>query len=372
MLGKVTVVTEPAANRHTRVMFVRCVLDSWPGLDVGVAQRVVAEQWRERGHDGVVDVVPMPLPAGARALADATRIPVSDEVTGFQHGAGVWLAPALGQGQGHGQGGAGEAWDSAALGKALAALAAGEIGAGEIGAGEIGAGAISTARGRRFVIVVGDTAPSSDPTEVWLGDLSALKSAVESLEILVLVTSDRPLLGFKGMSAALRDGNESDPFIAQLSQESEKRWSAIASEADAVSARKTLLGTSRLSDEPGSGAAGGLAYCLAALGARVVPFSRALEELLSSRQAAPELRQEPDLWVAVTSHLTPRSLDTAVAAAVSGVAARSGVPAVVLTGAAEVGKRDQLAAGLAGVHEAQGDAAGLADGVRRLAQTWGR
>ena len=362
MLGKVTVVTEPAANRHTRVMFVRCVLDSWPGLDVGVAQRVVGEQWRERGHDCAVDVVPMPLPGGARVLADATRIPVSDVVTGFERRSGMWLAPALGQGQGHFQDGAEQAWDSAALGKALAALAAGESGDGDFAA----AGTL------RIVITVGDTPPHTDPTDVWLGDLAGLKSALESLEILVLVTSDRPLLGFKGMSAAMRDGNESDPFIAQLSQESEKRWSAIAAEADAVSARKTLLGNSRLSDEPGSGAARGLAYCLAALGARVVPFSKALEELLTSGQATPEPRHEPDLWVAVTSHLTPRSLDTAVAAAVSGIAARSGIPAVVLTGAAEVGKRDQLAAGLAAVHEAQGDAVGLADGVRRLAQTWGR
>ncbi len=82
--------------------------------------------------------------------------------------------------------------------------------------------------------------------------------------------------------------------------------------------------------------------------------------------------EDADLVVSVVNHLTPRTLDHGLAQAMAHLAARRGIPAIVLAHRVQVGKRDLMAAGLASAHEASAGEEGLRDGVRRLAATWTR
>ncbi len=168
------------------------------------------------------------------------------------------------------------------------------------------------------------------------------------------------------MSASLLTGREADAALAAAAQEQERRWIEIAREGDAVAGREALMGPARVSDQPGTGAAGGLAYVLAALGARIVPAAHYLPEASGLAASA----RDAGLLVGVGGDLTPATLDNGVAASVAIVAGRTGVPATVLSTEVHVGRRDLMAAGLSSAHEAAPGAHGLAEGIGRVAHTW--
>ncbi|SEI90381.1 glycerate kinase [Demequina mangrovi] len=314
---------------------------SWPLQDAGSlapadTARLVRDAWEATSPH--VDLAVVAAPSGAPRSADALsgdEAPVGGAIA-RRVGTTVVLAPATGA-----------RWEPAALGSALLGLAA---------AGE----------GATVVVPLGDEPPAGDAVDLWGGGLEAARAGVATLDIVALVGSDRPLLGFSGMSAAVRDGREHDAALAAAAQAQEERWTAIAREADPLASRRTLLGPARLSDEPGTGAAGGLAYALAALGARLVPASSALAALAGLEEEA----ATADVVVAVTARLRAADLDHGVAAAASSLAARRGVPCVVVTADLGVGKRDLMAAGIASAHEGAPGEAGLADQIRRVAQTW--
>lgn len=318
-------------------------VESWPGVDgtaaltPQAAASVVEQEWRASAPHVTVEAFPVPV-AGPR-MADAVAGPRSraggTEVV--EGPAGLWLAPANGASR----------WNPQDLSTALLGLAA---------AGE-----------KRIVHVpLGDEPPAGDAVDLWGGNAQAVRKALASLAVLALPGVNRPLLGFHGMSSAVRDGREHDPAIAAASQEQERRWTAIALEGDAVGATGALLGPSRLSDSPGTGAAGGLAYCLAVLGVRLAPASTYVVEAWGIREAS----ESADLLAAITGDLTPRALDYGIASAMAAQAGLRAVPAVVLSPSVQVGKRDLMAAGVASAHEAAVGEPGLSDGVRRLAQTW--
>ena len=277
-------------------------------------------------------------------------------------GATEWLAPGSGASR----------WNPRALSEALVALAAtgAPVTRGPNSASLATAAATASAREARVpitvVIPVGDEAPAGDATDLWRGGLAALRESLRGLDLVVLATSNRPLLGFHGMSAALIGGREGDGPLAAAAQYQEQRWGDIARGADPVAGHESLVGPPRLSDQPGTGAAGGLAYALAALGARIVAASHYLAEASGLSDAA----AHADLVVGVGGDLTPTALDTGVAASVATVAAHAGVPATMLSTAVNVGRRDLMAAGLASAHEAAQGPAGLLEGVRRVAHTW--
>ncbi len=216
------------------------------------------------------------------------------------------------------------------------------------------------------VVPVGDTAPAGDATDVWLGGLAPMRAGVAALNLQVGVSSQRPLLGFNGMSAALRDGRENDAVIGQAAQAQEERWAGIAADADEIASVKSLLGSTRLSDMPGTGAAGGLAYALAALGGRLVPSAHTLATLAGAESAS----ASADLVVAVVPALVPRTLDDGVVPAASALAASYGIPAVVIAPGSRIGRRDLMNAGLVSAHEGEPGPAGLRAVIRRVAQTW--
>ena len=222
---------------------------------------------------------------------------------------------------------------------------------------------------RTVVIPVGDDAIAGDAVELWSGSLPMTRKMLTGLDIVVLVSSRRPLLGFQGMSAAMVEGRESNPGVAAAAQAQEERWQDVAAYGDAVGDRGALMGPTRLSDEPGTGAAAGLAYALAAVGARLVPASTYLADAAG---LGTEVSRGADLVFGIGSELSPRSLDHGVSVPVAAAAAARGVPAIMLAPGVRVGKRDLMAAGITSAHEAAEGPEGLSDGVRRVAQTWAR
>lgn len=321
-------------------MRVVAAVNGWPGddaLDPRAAALMVGEAWWEAEPGTVVHA--LPVGDGGPRTADAwpgeRSLVGGAEVVEFR---GVrWLAPSQGAAR----------WNPMDLSAALLGLAA-------------------SATSGPVVVPVGDEAPAGDAVGVWGGALAAVRQALRQLDLVVIATSQRPLLGFHGMSASLMAGREADEALAAAAQRQERRWTKIARDGDAVAARQALVGPSRLSDQPGTGAGSGLAYVLAALGARVVPAAQYLAE--ASGLAAQG--EDADLILGVGGDLTPTSLDNGVAASVAAVAARGAVPATMLSTAVHVGRRDLMAAGLSSAHEAARGPDGLADGIRRVAQTW--
>lgn len=314
-------------------------VERWPGVEsVREAGRIAAAAWGE-ASDATLEV--FAVGDGGPRTADAFA-PDRISVGGAQAvptAAGPLLSPK----------GVEQRWNPHDLATALLGLAA--------AADEV-QGAV--------IIPLGDATPAGDAMDVWGPAPAQTRATLAKLSLRALVTSDRPLLGFHGMSASLRDGRESDQAIAIASQEQEARWRSIAATGDAIAARGTLLGPNRLSDAPGSGAAGGLAYCLAALGATLTRASDYLADAVGLSDAA----GAADLVLALGGPLTPSTLDTGIATTAARLAARHALPAVAITSELNVGRRDVMAAGLSGTHEGEPGASGLADVVRRVAQTW--
>jgi len=272
-------------------------------------------------------------------LFDGTTVPVGGAVATHTSGA-IVLSPAGPQLR----------WDPPSLSTALLGLAA---------------DADASGTPPTVYVPVGDLPPAGDATDLWSGGLPAMRRALASLDLVALVSHPRPLLGFHGMSAALRDGRESDAAIAAAAQAQEARWNAIAMETDPLAQRTTLMGPARLSDAPGSGAAGGLAYCLGAVGARLMPASAALGEMTGYTPAVAGAQ----VAVIVVDDLTPSTLDH-IAAPSAAAAAAHAVPSVAITPSLHVGKRDLLAAGIVSAYEAGAGLDGLAGRLERIARTW--
>lgn len=227
---------------------------------------------------------------------------------------------------------------------------------------------------RRVVVPVGDLDPAGDATRVWgaarpgTQELLDLRGALDSLDIVVLTSTDRPLLGFHGMSSALRDGREADTAVAVAAQRQEERWTAIARAVDPHVARTTLIGSARLSDAAGTGAAQGLAYCLAAAGGRIVTDATGYLADLSGVHDA--FDAEVAVAVAIAPTLTPTSLDHGIASSLARAAAHLAIPAIAVAPEVLVGKRDLMAAGLAAAYAAGSGLDALTHQIRRVAQTW--
>lgn len=322
-------------------------VQSWPGgLDPIAAAAEVTVTAREVAADVTMSIYPLgdggPCTAHVWAGAQSEHVGGADVVR--RNGA-AWLMPARGATR----------WDPVGLSTALIGLAA------------------DASRGARVVVAVGDTPPAGDAAALWGPSVEALRHALKPLDIVALVTADRPLLGFHGMSAALLDGREGDPAMASAAQAQEERWTGLARHADAVAAVSTLIGPTRASDVPGTGAAGGLAYALHVVGARLIPaFPVLVSETEGGDTTKDAAASAPDVAVVVTEALTPRTLDHGLATAVSARAASRGIPTVALSETLHVGKRDLMAAGVDSAHTSTAGAEGLREGVRRVLQTWAR
>ncbi|WP_430869215.1 glycerate kinase [Demequina aurantiaca] len=246
----------------------------------------------------------------------------------------------------------------------------------DLASGLLGLAAMAQADARRITVIVpvGNADCAGDATLLWGSGaetpslVGAARAGLASLDIVILTTTDRPLLGFHGMSSALRDGREADAAVSVAAQAQEERWTGIAREVDAVSSRPMLVGSSRLSDQPGTGAASGLAYCLAALGGRIV--TDAAGYLADAAGVARALEGDVAVAVALSPTLSPTSLDHGIASALARAASVAAVPVVAVAPEVHIGRRDLMAAGVAAVYEAGHGADALAAQLGRVAQTW--
>jgi glycerate kinase len=240
----------------------------------------------------------------------------------------------------------------------------------DLASGLLGLAAEARIQGRRqhVIVPVGNADCAGDATTVWGGGAEAMRHGLASLEVTVLVTTDRPLLGFHGMSSALRDGREADAAVAVAAQQQEQRWTEIARLTDPALNRTSLIGSSRLSDQPGTGAASGLAYCLAASGARIVTDAAAY--LAEAAGVTRAIEAGAAIAVALTPTLTPSTLDHGLARSLAQAASAEAIPTVVIAPEVHVGKRDLMNAGLAAAYEAGAGLDALRDQLGRVAQTW--
>jgi glycerate kinase len=219
-----------------------------------------------------------------------------------------------------------------------------------------------------------------------LAGLRDLRDRLRGVELVVATDVDVPLLGLHGASAGFAPQKGATPEQAQELERALGHFAhaAIAALGDAV--RPDLLagsrassGTSRLTAAPGAGAAGGLGFGLALLGARLVPGA----VLVADAVGLDGLLGDHDLVVTGEGRFDWQSLHGKVVAEVASRALPHAVPTVVVAGEVLVGRREQSAAGITAAY-AVGEtpeqvAAALAAPAQtltartaRVARTWSR
>ncbi|MDC7122519.1 glycerate kinase [Cellulomonas fimi] len=219
-----------------------------------------------------------------------------------------------------------------------------------------------------------------------LAGLRALRAAWVDVELVAATDVDVPLLGLQGASAGFAPQKGASPEQAQdleraLGDLAHAATAALADDLrpDLLAGARPSSAAARLTSAPGAGAAGGLGFGLALLGARVVPGAAFVAEHvgLDDRLAA------ADLVVTGEGRFDWQSLHGKVAARVAERALRHGIPTVVLAGEVQVGRRELSAAGITAAY-AVGETpeevrAALADPVttlraraERVARTWSR
>lgn len=338
--------------------------------------RIVATAWREAAPHVEIEALPqIDGGIGTASVLAATPAPGDVDATVVEaHGARV---PAFVSADGT------RAWLDAAEAEAAGAPGSGTLGAvvaalADAGAHTLSIGLSRTAAldgGRGFVAALAGTA-AHEP------DADAVRRAAErlaGLRISALVDTDRQLLGFQGASFSAVEELGVTKEAAQAAEHAMGQWLDVVRAA--VPARTDLLaGTSiRPERQPGAGAAGGLGFLLAALGAALVPAPAfgARATGLADRIAA------SDLVVTATGIFDWRVLEHSVLAEVAAATGALARPAVVLADEVHVGRREQMSLGLQGTYSISRSGcmrpeplavAELADELarltRRVAGTW--
>jgi len=219
-----------------------------------------------------------------------------------------------------------------------------------------------------------------------LAGLAALRGEWSRTQLVVATDVDVPLLGLTGASAGFAPQKGATPEQAQDLERAlgDFAHAAVAALADVLrpdllSGARPASATARLVSAPGAGAAGGLGFGLALLGARLLPGASLVADStgLDARIAG------ADVVVTGEGRFDWQSLHGKVAAEVAARALAHGVPTVVLAGEVLVGRRELSAAGITAAyavaeHPADVEAA-LGDPVRslhdralRVARTWSR
>ncbi|MBO3103628.1 glycerate kinase family protein [Cellulomonas fengjieae] len=216
--------------------------------------------------------------------------------------------------------------------------------------------------------------------------LRALRDHLRGVELVVATDVDVPLLGLQGASAGFAPQKGASAEQAQDLERSLGHFAHVATAALGDAVRPDLLAgsrassaVSRLTAAPGAGAAGGLGFGLALLGARLVPGS----VLVADAVGLDDLIAGHDVVVTGEGRFDWQSLHGKVASEVAQRALAHAVPTVVVAGQVLVGRRELSAAGITAAY-AVGEspeqvAAALADPARsladrsaRVARTWSR
>lgn len=223
-------------------------------------------------------------------------------------------------------------------------------------------------------------------TALDLAGLLSVRRGLAGLDLVAAVDVDVPLLGLHGASAGFAPQKGATQEQAQELERALGHFAALAESAlGGGSARANLLVASeqdpdrRTAALPGAGAAGGLGFGLALLGARLVPGAAVVADAVGLA----ERLARNDLVVTGEGTFDWQSLHGKAVAEVARLAGRAGVPAIVLAGQSTVGRREWSANGISGVYPvadrpaevraALADPAGtLAARAARVARTWSR
>lgn len=199
-----------------------------------------------------------------------------------------------------------------------------------------------------------------------LAGLAELRADWAGVELVAACDVDVPLLGLQGAAAGFSPQKGATPEQAQQLERALARFARVAGAAvgevervnllaepvafghhhDAVPAATARAGGDRLAARPGAGAAGGLGFGLALLGARLVPGAAVVADAvgLDARLGA------ADLVVTGEGRFDWQSLHGKVVAEVAHRALAHGVPTIVLAGEVLVGRREQAAEGISAAY----------------------
>jgi glycerate kinase len=219
-----------------------------------------------------------------------------------------------------------------------------------------------------------------------LSRLADVRAGLEGIDLVAATDSVLPLLGFHGLSAMIAQPAVAavpepytEPESAELAQRLEKALGCFADVAQgSLGAGRPLSGRGH-AGAAGSGCGGGVAFALLLLGARRVSGVQAVMDVvgLTGRLAG------TDVLLTAEQSFDRTSLGEQVVAGVAGAATDRGIPTVVVAGLVELGRREALAAGVAGAYalaERPADLPSTVDAVdaalearaRRTARTWSR
>lgn len=221
-----------------------------------------------------------------------------------------------------------------------------------------------------------------------LAGLVDLRARLAHVDLVAAVDVDVPLLGLHGASAGFAEQKGASPAQAQALERSLGHFAHLVTAAvgQGTAPRGLSLrladggaGARDLLQLPGAGAAGGIGFALAALGARVLPGAQVVADAVGLA------RRIADVGLVLTGEgtLDWQSLHGKVVHAVAQQGLGHGVPVVAVAGQVYAGRREWSAAGLAGVYAvaerpdevdaALADPAGtLTARVTRVARTWSR
>ncbi|WP_182111348.1 glycerate kinase [Actinotalea sp. JY-7876] len=224
-------------------------------------------------------------------------------------------------------------------------------------------------------------------TAADLAGLADLRRRTASVDLVAATDVDVPLLGLHGASAGFAGQKGATPEQAQDLERALGHFAdLVGAELARDGVRRDLLaspasrGAGRaLAQLPGAGAAGGLGFALAVLGARVTSGAQVVADAVGLSDAV----AAADLVVTGEGALDWQSLHGKVVQAVADAGLAHGVPVVAVAGQVLIGRREWGAAGLAGAYAvaerpeqvpaALADPAGtLAARTERVARTWSR
>ncbi|GAA1733572.1 glycerate kinase [Aeromicrobium alkaliterrae] len=235
-------------------------------------------------------------------------------------------------------------------------------------------GSVTTDGGAGLLAALGATADVSlaDGPEGLDGveevDLSAARQVLDGIELVGAVDVTAPLLGMFGAARV---------FGPQKGMDDEQIWRAdrlLDAFVDVVCG--TAPHERRIAEEPGTGAAGGLGFALALLGASLTPGTDVVLDAigLDTHVAAADLVVTGEGAYDITSRSGKAVFGVAAAAA------ERARPCIVLAGRVDVGAREMRAMGVESAYavaDVVGEEAALADPSRhladlaaRVARTW--
>ena len=251
------------------------------------------------------------------------------------------------------------------------------LGLGGSGTNDGGAGMLAALGAGDPAALAAGGAKLRDLDDDALRGLCAVRDRLEALELVLATDVDSPLLGFHGASAVFGPQKGATVEMTQQLESALGRFTEVVGRV-LPAGRDLLTGTEMRPDrEPGAGAAGGLGYGLILLGGRRVSGVQAVLEAVGFES----LVKATDLVVTGEGSFDWQSLQGKVVAGVAQAALAGAKPAVVISGQAQVGRRESMELGISGTYAVAENpdqlAAALADPAgtlstlaARVASTW--